>query len=233
MEKDIHLAIIKEDPWLVPYKEEILQRFVRFQRALLEIELAEDSLMDFATGHHFFGINKDVERNGWVYREWAPAAQALFLIGDFNQWDRSSHPLERKEWGVWEIFLSAAEYSQSFVHQSLIKVHVVAADSALDRIPAYITRVVQDEESKDFSGQLWFPETEFEWTDKKFSPKKALSAPLVYECHVGMGQEKMGLGTYREFADLIVPKIKKNGYTAIQLMAVMEHPYYGSFGYHV
>ncbi|HSI77573.1 MAG TPA: alpha-amylase family glycosyl hydrolase, partial [Lunatimonas sp.] len=106
-------------------------------------------------------------------------------------------------------------------------------DSVLDRIPAYITRVVQDEESKDFSGQLWFPETEFEWTDKKFSPRKALSAPLVYECHVGMGQENMGLGTYREFADLIVPKIKKNGYTAIQLMAVMEHPYYGSFGYHV
>ncbi|WP_158860952.1 alpha-amylase family glycosyl hydrolase [Lunatibacter salilacus] len=233
MEKDIHLAIIKEDPWLVPYKEEILQRFVRFQRALLEIELAEDSLMDFAKGHHFFGINKDLERNGWVYREWAPEAQALYLIGDFNQWDRSSHPLERKEWGVWEIFLPASEYSQSFVHQSLIKVHVVTAESALDRIPAYITRVVQDEESKDFSGQLWFPEAEFEWTDKNFSPKKALTAPLVYECHVGMGQEKMGLGTYREFADLIVPKIKKNGYTAIQLMAVMEHPYYGSFGYHV
>ena len=233
MERDIDLAIIKEDPWIVPYKEEVFQRFVRFQRALLEIELAEDSLMDFATGHHFFGINKDEERNGWVYREWAPEAQALFLIGDFNYWDRSSHPLERKEWGVWEIFLPSDTYSQSFVHESLIKVHVVTADSALDRIPAYITRMVQDEESKDFSGQLWFPEKEYKWTDENFSPKKALSEPLVYECHVGMGQEKKGLGTYREFADLIVPEIKKNGYTAIQLMAVMEHPYYGSFGYHV
>lgn len=233
MEKDIHLAIIKEDPWLVPYREEILQRYVRFQRALLEIELAEDSLMNFATGHHYFGINKDESRNGWVYREWAPEAQALYLIGDFNGWDRTTHPLIRQQWGVWEIFLPASEYNLSFVHKSLIKVHVVGADTALDRIPAYITRVVQDEGSKDFSGQLWFPEEEFGWTDENFSPKKALTAPLVYECHVGMGQEKAGLGTYREFADNNIGKIKKNGYTAIQLMAVMEHPYYGSFGYHV
>ncbi len=218
---------------MVPYKEEILQRYVRFQRALLEIELAEGSLAHFAKGHHLFGINYDPGRGGWVYREWAPGAQGLFLMGDFNGWDRQSHPLTRKEWGVWEIFLPEKEYKDTFKHKSLVKVHVVSKKHALDRIPAYITRVVQDEETKDFSGQLWFPEEEFAWTDQKFKLGKSLEAPLIYECHVGMGQEKMGVGTYMEFAENVLPRIKKSGYTAIQLMAVMEHPYYGSFGYHV
>lgn len=233
MKEDNHLAIIKEDPWLVPYREEILQRYVRYQRASLEIDLAEGSLSEFAKGHLFFGITRDDSRNGWVYREWAPNAKALYLTGDFNGWNRGSHPLTRQEWGVWEIFLPFEEYQQVFVHESLVKVHVVTEKGALDRIPAYITRVVQDEETKDFSGQLWFPEEPFKWTDEGFSPAKTFACPLIYESHVGMGQEKEGLGTYREFADLILPKIKKNGYTVVQLMAVMEHPYYGSFGYHV
>ncbi|WP_209331777.1 alpha amylase C-terminal domain-containing protein [Lunatimonas salinarum] len=233
MKDDNYLAIIKEDPWLVSYKEEILQRYVRFQRALLEIELAEGSLTEFAKGHTYFGINFDKERDGWYYREWAPKAQSLFLIGDFNGWNRESHPLKRVEWGSWEIFLPRDQYEETFVHGGLIKVHVVSEKGAIDRIPAYIKRVVQDEDSKDFAGQLWFPEQDFAWTDADFSPKRAFTGPLIYESHVGMGQEKEGVGTYREFADKILPKVKENGYTVVQLMAVMEHPYYGSFGYHV
>ncbi|EON77091.1 1,4-alpha-glucan (glycogen) branching enzyme, GH-13-type [Lunatimonas lonarensis] len=233
MKDDNYLAIIKEDPWLVSYREEILQRYVRFQRALLEIELAEGSLSDFSRGHLFFGINFDETQDGWYYREWAPKAHALFLIGDFNGWNRESHPLTRKEWGTWEIFLPREEYQASFTHGSLIKVHVVSEKGALDRIPAYIRRVVQNPVSKDFSGQLWFPESAFAWTDAAFTPKRAFAGPLIYESHVGMGQEKEDVGTYREFADIILPKIKANGYTVVQLMAVMEHPYYGSFGYHV
>jgi 1,4-alpha-glucan branching enzyme len=227
------LAIIKEDPWLVSYREEILQRYVRFQRALLEIELAEGSLSEFSRGHLFFGFNFDETQDGWYYREWAPKAHALFLIGDFNGWNRESHPLARKEWGTWEIFLPREEYQATFTHESLVKVHVVSEKGALDRIPAYIRRVVQNPVSKDFSGQLWFPESAFAWTDAAFSPKRAFEGPLIYESHVGMGQEKQDVGTYREFADLVLPKIKANGYTVVQLMAVMEHPYYGSFGYHV
>jgi 1,4-alpha-glucan branching enzyme len=115
-----------------------------------------------------------------------------------------------------------------------LKVRVIGANNSdLDRIPAYIHRVVQDEETKDFAGQLWFPEQPFSWTDQKFALKKSASMPLIYECHVGMAQEKEGVGTYLEFEKNILPRIQAAGYTAIQLMAVMEHPYYGSFGYHV
>ncbi|HEX8547252.1 MAG TPA: alpha amylase C-terminal domain-containing protein, partial [Cytophagaceae bacterium] len=103
---------------------------------------------------------------------------------------------------------------------------------AIDRIPAYITRVVQDTETHDFCGQLWFSKT-FEWTDQHFSAQEQYEQPLIYESHTGMAQEKEGLGTYQEFADEILPRIKNGGYNSVQLMAVMEHPYYGSFGYHV
>jgi 1,4-alpha-glucan branching enzyme len=102
-----------------------------------------------------------------------------------------------------------------------------------DRIPAYIRRVIQDPQTYDFSGQLWFPEEPFEWTDNNFNPAENFQQPIIYECHVGMAQEYEGVGTYREFADNILPRIKEGGYNAIQLMAIMEHPYYGSFGYHV
>ena len=132
----------------------------------------------------------------------------------------------------WEIFLPYEEYKNSFVHGSKIKVHIHASNGAIDRIPAYIRRVIQDPKTYDFSGQVWFPEP-FAWTDANFNPSENNKHPIIYECHVGMAQEYEGVGTYREFADNILPRIKKGGYNAIQMMAMMEHPYYGSFGYHV
>ena len=131
--------------------------------------------------------------------------------------------------GVWEIFL---EGKKTLQHEQKLKVRIVGGGHDRDRIPAYITRAVQDPESHDYAGQVWKPKEKFEWTDKGFS-LKGRGAPVIYECHTGMAQEKEGLGTYREFADNILPRIKYLGYNTIQMMAVQEHPYYGSFGYHV
>ena len=227
------LKIVEEDPWLEDYKEEIYQRWVRFQLAYDELLVKNNSLSGFASGHDYFGINFDKGQNAWVYREWAPKADALFLIGDFNNWDRTSHPLKMDEWGVWEIILPYEVYKNKLVHKSLLKVHVIGAESKRDRIPAYIKRVVQDEETKDFTGQLWAPEKPFVWTDQNFKPDYSKDGLLIYECHVGMGLEVGAVGTYLAFARDVLPKIKKLGYNTIQLMAVQEHPYYGSFGYHV
>ena len=227
------LPLVQEDPWLDPYAENINNRLQRFNVALKEIENTEGDLLDFAKGHHYYGINFDSEKSGWTYREWAPNAYSLYLIGDFNGWDRTTHKLERNYKGDWEIFLPYNEYKSSFVHGSKVKVTVQSIKGATDRIPAYIKRVIQDAATHDFSGQLWFPEEEFEWTDSAFDAAENLQEPLIYECHVGMAQEHEGVGTYREFADHILPRIKEGGYNAIQLMAIMEHPYYGSFGYHV
>ncbi|MFD2201060.1 alpha-amylase family glycosyl hydrolase [Shivajiella indica] len=233
MENKHILTLVKEEEWLKDYAEDIYERYLRYKFTLEAIENEYGTVLEFSRAHEYYGIHFDKLRNGWVYREWAPQAYNLFLVGDFNQWNRYNHPMRKNYRGDWEIFLPFETYKNSFIHGSKIKVHVEAANGAYDRIPAYIRRVIQHEETHDFAGQLWFPEKEFEWTDLAFDPSDNLQQPLIYECHVGMAQEKLGVGTYLEFAKEILPRIKKAGYNTIQMMAIMEHPYYGSFGYHV
>lgn len=225
--------LIKNDPWLEPYMQEVKERMKRLQDRKQTIESASGSLEEFSSAYKYFGFNYDRKKKGWWYREWAPAAQQLFLTGDFNDWQRDSHPMGRNKDGNWEIFLSDKEYKDKLTHESKIKVHVVSDKGSMDRIPAYMQYVVQDEKTYDFSGSIWNPSQPYRWKDSKFKLGEIARQPYIYECHVGMGQEKEGVGTYREFADHILPRIKQQGYNAIQMMAIQEHPYYGSFGYHV
>ena len=225
------LQLIKDDGWLEPYEPEIQQRFKYFQDRLDQIRSSHESLEKFALGHNQLGLNYDPKRKGWWYREWAPAAEALSLIGDFNGWDKSRHQLDRKGNGLWEIFLPD-EGDFPLNHESRVKVSVSGKNGQQDKIPAYIKRTIQDPETYDFSGQVWRPEKNFHWSDKKFNLKK-IGSPIIYECHPGMAQEKDGVGTFVEFADNVLPRIKSLGYNCVQFMALKEHPYYGSFGYHV
>ncbi len=227
------LSLVKDEPWLKEHAEDISSRQERYLADLRAIEEGYGTLSEFARAHEYYGIHFDTMRNGWVYREWAPRAANLFLMGDFNGWDRYRHPMRRNHRGDWEIFLPHGEYKDSFKHNSKIKVHVEGENGAWDRIPAYMRRVVQDDATHDFAGQLWFKEQHFNWTDQGFDPKSNAAMPLIYESHIGMAQEKLGVGTYLEFKNNILPRVKAAGYNTIQLMAIMEHPYYGSFGYHV
>jgi 1,4-alpha-glucan branching enzyme len=221
--------LVQDDPWLEPYTEEIKDRIKRFRELYDKIGQDYPSLYDFAGEHNTLGIHYDEKKNGWWYREWAPAAHALSLFGDFNNWNRDSHQLDKKDNGIWEIFLP----EDTLYHACRLKVHIRAQNGNHDRIPAYITRVVQDPATHDFVGQVWKPDVEYSWGDEKFSLKEIQQCPLIYEAHVGMAQEKEGIGTYGEFSQHMLPRIKKLGYNVIQLMAIQEHPYYGSFGYHV
>ena len=225
-----HLKIVQEDDWLIPVSEKVSERFERYLNKENQIKNDFNSLSDFADGYKYFGINYSVEDQGWWYREWAPRAEALFLTGDFNKWERFSHPLTRNEFGIWEIFLSDKDYASTFTHNSKVKTVVIGANGIHLRIPAYIKRVTQDDVTKNFSGLIWKDE-EFNWTDQGYQTNtKNL---LIYECHIGMAQEKEAVGSYKEFEENILPYIKENGYNTIQIMAIQEHPYYGSFGYHV
>lgn len=232
MRKSAPLNLVIDEPWLEKYSDKISLRWSKYQSAIQEIENFCGDILEYGSNHQFYGIHFESWRNGWVYREWAPAAEALYFFGDFNNWDRQSHPMKKNPRGDWEIFLPFDQYKGTFVHGSKVKVHVIGANGALDRIPVYITRVIQNEETHDFAGQVWF-DSPFPWTDQDFSLAESRKQPLIYECHVGMAQEKLGVGTYLEFEQNILPRIKSAGYNTIQLMAVMEHPYYGSFGYHV
>lgn len=221
------LDIVKNDPWLKPFGEAIEARHNQFLNK--ENELTQNgqiSLSDFANGHLYFGLQKTA--NGWVLREWAPHATEIFLIGTFNNWQRMElYRLKPIGGGVWEVKIPM----ERIRHQDLYKLLISWDNGCGERIPAWCRRVVQDTHTHIFSAQVWDPESSYKFKIENFKPDT--SPLLIYECHVGMATEEEGVGTYVEFKENILPRIKKAGYNAIQIMAVQEHPYYGSFGYHV
>jgi len=220
-----HLKIVKNDPWLEPFSGTIS---ARYENAFLKLrELAPDnSLAGFANGHHYFGLH--FSENFWVIREWAPNATMLFLAGSFNDWkEEGRFAFNRQKNGCWELKLEAGILK----HGDLYALYVHWEGGSGKRVPAWATRVVQDEATYIFNAQVWDPPVQFAWKNKNF--KRANCPPLIYEAHIGMAGEEERVHTYAEFRRDILPRIKENGYNVIQLMAIPEHPYYGSFGYHV
>ena len=225
------LKIVQSDSWLEPVEEQINLRYNTYKSRLEGIERNCGSIVDYANGYKYFGWQYDEAMSGWWFREWLPEAYDVYIFGDFNGWQRTQLRLDKDSKGVWSIFLPDAMYSYRLTHGSLYKLHIHGANGWLDRIPAYATRVVQDEQTKDYTAQFWV-EQPFDWSEDNFSVAKC-SPLLIYETHIGMAQEKEGVGTYAEFEQKILPKVRRAGYNAIQVMAIAEHPYYGSFGYHV
>lgn len=221
------LDIIKNDPWLAPFNEAIEGRHTYYLKRLSDLtQNGKITLSDFATGHLWFGLHRTDE--GWVLREWAPNATEIFLIGTFNQWQRmESYRLKKRDGGVWEVKIPSERIS----HGDLYKLHLTWPGGAGERIPAWAKRVVQDEATTLFSAQVWEPEQRYQFRHSHF--KADLSPLLIYETHVGMSTEEEKVGSYNEFREKVLPRVKENGYNAIQIMAIQEHPYYGSFGYHV
>ena len=220
--------LVLDDPWLESHQAAIERRMQRFTDEISAIRAHAGSLAAHAQAHQQLGIHFDALSQSWQIREWAPEAKAISLIGDFNGWQRDQHALSKGPDGIWHLTLSASTLS----HEQKVKLHVLGADgSQRDRIPACIRRAVQDPKSHDFSGQIWEPSVAYVWKNN-FDPS-GIDSPLIYESHVGMAGEEARLHSYREFTDELLPRIAKAGYNTVQLMAVQEHPYYGSFGYHV
>ena len=221
------LKIIENDPWLTPYSGAIEGRHDHALWRESQLTGGKMSLKDFASGYLYYGLQRT--DSGWVFREWAPNATEIYLIGDFSGWEEQERfRLTRiNEAGDWELRIPLGMIG----HGQHYKMRVKWNGGQGDRIPAWCRRVVQDEQSKIFSAQVWDPKKEFHFKHKDFKPKQ--NPLLIYECHVGMAQEREGVGTYIEFKDNVLPRVKAAGYNCIQVMAIQEHPYYGSFGYHV
>lgn len=222
-----HLKIVKNDPWLEPFEVAIRGRHEHVLYKMNELTGGKSSLSDFADGHMYFGLHRTAR--GWVIREWAPNATAIYLIGDFNQWkEDDKFSFKRIDaTGTWELKLPL----RVLHHLDLYKLSIHWAGGQGERVPAWAQRVVQDDVTKIFSAQVWAPAEPYQWNKPKFRPKKA---PLfIYECHIGMGQDAEKVGTYNEFRENVLPRVIADGYNCIQIMAIAEHPYYGSFGYHV
>ena len=222
------LQLIQDDPWLEPYEGAINGRH---HHALdKEKELTgngKHTLSDFASGYLYFGLHRTDK--GWTFREWAPNATDIYLVGDFNNWEeRKEYRLKRlKDSGNWEIKLKP----EAIRHGDHYKLKVYWEGGCGERIPAWAHRVVQDEQTYIFSAQVWNPDKPYVFKKKSFKPNT--DPLLIYECHIGMSQNEEKVGTYNEFREKILPRIAEDGYNCIQIMAIQEHPYYGSFGYHV
>ena len=219
--------ILDKDPWLNPYAGEIRMHLDRYNDCRWHLA-GDGSIVDFANGHHYFGFHRT--ETGWVFRDWLPGADAVWLTGDFNGWEKYDHPLTPLGNGVWEIYLEGRD---ALKHGQFVKMIVGRLGSSFERIPAWITRCVMDTDTMTLCGQIWEPDEAYAWTDGDFFRKQRPAAPMIYEAHIGMAQEEGRVGTYREFADETLDWIKRSGYNTIQLMAIQEHPYYASFGYQV
>jgi 1,4-alpha-glucan branching enzyme len=221
------LNLIDRDPWLEPYKNAIVGRYEHLLSK--ESELTDNgkaNLSDFATGYLYFGLHQT--NDGWVFREWAPNATQIYMIGTFSDWkEKEAYAMKRIGNGNWELKLPV----DALHHGELYKLNVHWNGGQGERIPAWATRVVQDDITKIFSAQVWSPEEKFEFSKTPFIP--TTDPLLIYECHIGMAQQEEKVGTYNEFREKILPRVVKAGYNCIQIMAIQEHPYYGSFGYHV
>ena len=222
------IRLVKNDPYLEPFEEAIRGRHEHAKCKMNElVQNGKQSLSEFANGYAYYGLHR--QPKGWVFREWAPNATAIYLVGDFNNWrEEPAYCCKRiPGTGNWELKLPA----KAMKHGDLYKMHVYWDGGSGERIPAWARRVVQDEQTKIFSAQVWNPVHPYIWKKEKFKAK--VDPLLIYECHIGMAQDEERVGTYREFKDNILPRIIKAGYNCIQIMAIQEHPYYGSFGYHV
>ena len=226
--RQAHIGIVKNDSYLAPFEDAIRGRHDHAQWKLAQLTHdGKQTLSDFSNGYQYYGLHK--LPNGWVFREWAPNATALYLVGDFSNWEEQERYQAHRIDGTddWELRLS----EELLQHGQFYKMHVKWDGGEGERIPAWATRVVQDETTKIFSAQVWNPEEPYRWKKRSFHPNK--SPLLIYECHVGMAQDAECVGTYREFQENVLPRIVADGYNCIQIMAIQEHPYYGSFGYHV
>ena len=225
---ELKLRLVKNDPWLDPFEKAINGRHQHALDKMKELtNNGRKTLSEFASGHLYFGLHRTDK--GWVFREWAPNATEIYLVGDFNGWqEKPEFRLKRvRNTGNWEIKLKP----DVLKHGDLYKLKVYWNGGCGERIPAWTRRVVQDEQTKIFSAQVWEPAKPYKFRKRVF---RANTSPLlIYECHVGMAQEEEKVGTYTEFREKVLPRVIADGYNCIQIMAIQEHPYYGSFGYHV
>jgi len=217
--------IYETDPYLMPFKGAV---DARHQRILdMKRHIAGDGLLkDAVNNHMYYGLHRCAD-GSWVFREWAPNATRIYLVGDFNNWKKvDSYALRPMGGGNWEISLP-----DFFLrHGELYKLYIEWPGGAGERLPAYATRVVQDETTKVFSAQVWDPAEKYVWKHPHAGKRPH---PMIYECHIGMSSEEEKVASFDDFRTTVLPKVKRLGYDTVQIMALQEHPYYGSFGYQV
>ncbi len=174
---------------------------------------------------------------GVHFAVWAPSAQRVSVIGDFNGWDGRVHVMRNLlPGGVWEIFLPALDAGERYKFEIRTRAgHLLEKSDPYafySELPPRTASVVHDASGYEWQDAAWIDErrTAHSWFDRPMS---------VYEVHLGSWRLKPGQEgqasflSYRELAEQLVPYVKEMGFTHIELLPVMEHPFLGSWGYQV
>lgn len=222
------------DPQLKSYRCELERRYCVFRDVLDDIEHREaGGLEKFSRGYESFGIH--IQPDGTVHwLEWCPGARELRVYGDFNGWNREQHSFKKLSFGKWELVLPPIGDGQSAIqHNSALKLIVVDSDGVQhDRLSPWAQYVMKPPNSIIFEQKIWNPPHSEIYVRKHPHPVRP-DRLRIYEAHVGIASSEGKVASYTHFMNEILPRIEDLGYNAIQLMAVMEHAYYGSFGYQV
>ncbi|GAA5882786.1 hypothetical protein JCM16303_002455 [Sporobolomyces ruberrimus] len=225
-------AVIQEDEYLAPFESAIQHRTDKYSKWIETINAHEGGFEKFSRGYEEFGFQVSPENGDVRYREWAPNAESAYLIGDFNNWDRNATPLKKNDFGVFETVIKGVNGKPAIPHNSKVKISMtIPGGERIERLPAWSKRVVQDMKvSPLYDAVFWNPPETYKFKNKRPPPPRATK---IYEAHVGISSSEPKIGSYDEFTRDVLPRIKALGYNTIQLMAIMEHAYYASFGYQV
>lgn len=229
------MQLLADNGWLEPWKGHIEWRHKNYRDALARIESVAGTVDKFTLSYKEFGLHYNEEKKGITYKEWAPNATELYLVGDFNEWNTADPATKctRDEFGMFTLFLPDTPEGPRIPHNSKVRCHLVLSNGEhVSRVPAWINFTYQNPENFNFDGVFWNPPEKYVWKHERPEPP-ADCALMIYECHIGMGGVEPKIHTYKEFTRDVLPMIKRDGYNAIQIMAIMEHAYYASFGYQV
>lgn len=226
--------LLDRDPYLNPYQYEMKRRYGLMLNFFEQFEKHEGGIDRFSTSYEKYGIHIQADNTVKCF-EWAPGAQGLYLTGDFNNWNRDECAYKKLEFGKWELVIPPnPDGSCKLKHLSKVKLVVRNQHGhLLDRLSPWATYVTEPPVvGHAFEQRIWHPRPEDKHTWAAEKPKRPENLK-IYESHVGICTAEQKCASYRDFVDVVVPRIVKQGYNAVQLMAVMEHAYYASFGYQV
>eukprot|EP00792_Barthelona_sp_PAP020_P011594 TRINITY_DN568_c0_g1_i1.p1 TRINITY_DN568_c0_g1~~TRINITY_DN568_c0_g1_i1.p1 ORF type:complete len:703 (-),score=199.67 TRINITY_DN568_c0_g1_i1:15-2084(-) len=222
---------VEDDQYLKPFEQIIKNRNLHFEYKLSQINEHGKNIDEFSRSYEKMGVYRT--DNGIQIREYVPYAKSVSIVGEFNNWNNNQHKLVPMEFGVWELFLPNDDQGNMVIpHNSAVRLSITTENETFTRIPAYINATVQLPSAKHIDGLFWAPPQPFVFQNSRPDPE-TLKSLRIYEAHVGMATEDGHIGSYREFADNVLPHIADTGYNCVQLMAIQEHSYYASFGYQV
>lgn len=244
--------VLEIDQYLKPYERQLAERWDDFKHMVKYIRDDHQGLMKFADnsdygffveqdGKHFDlqeldSVNRaeDAPQPYLVYREWIGNGKVVSIVGEFNDWDGTDNETDEQDFGVFQVRIPFkkvdGEWTEPIPKDSVYKIKIVTHQGEeLYRHPIHCVYAILNPEKGQLEPRMYY-DNSFEFK----APQPDMDVPLqIYETHIGMASPEPKIASFKHFTEVMLPLIKKKNYNCIQIMAIQEHSFYGSFGYQV